>query len=80
MSQASVSIDDIWSTIWVDIVSEIWNLRNSVIFNSGVADMSEAFTSVQVKVWYWIHAKSRSAYFSYSSWVLNPMACMRLIQ
>jgi len=79
MSQASVSVDDVWGTIWVGIVSEIWNLRNLVIFNSGVADVSEVFASVQVKVWSWIHAKSRFAYFPYSSWVLNPMACMRLI-
>jgi len=79
MSQTSVSINDVWGTIWVDIVSKIWNLRNSVIFNSGVADVSEVFASVQVKVWSWIHAKSRFAYFPYSSWVLNPMNCMRLI-
>ena len=51
MSQASVSINDVWGSIWVGIVSEIWNIRNSVIFNSGVADVSEVFASVQVKVW-----------------------------
>jgi len=51
MSQTSVSVNDVWGTIWVDIVSEIWNCRNSVIFNSGVADVSEVFTSVQVKIW-----------------------------
>jgi len=66
-------------TIWVDIVSEIWNHRNSVIFNSGVTNVSEVFASVQVKVWSWIHAKSRFAYFPYSGWILNSMACMKLI-
>ncbi|XP_068484829.1 uncharacterized protein [Phaseolus vulgaris] len=79
MSQASVSVNEVWSTIWVGIVSEIWKHRNSVIFNRGVADVSEVFALVQVKVWSWIYAKSRSAYFPYSSWVLNPLACMRLI-
>ena len=79
MSQASVSVNEVWSTIWIGIVSEIWNIRNSVIFNSGVADVSEVFASVQVKVWSWIHAKSRFSYFPYSSWVLNPMDCIRLI-
>jgi len=61
------------------MVSEIWKHRNSVIFNRGVADALEVFTSVQVKVWSWIFAKSRYAYFSYPSWVLDPLACMRLI-
>ncbi|XP_068483236.1 uncharacterized protein [Phaseolus vulgaris] len=51
MSQASVSINDVWGSIWVGIVSEIWNIRNSVIFNSGVTDVSEVFASVQVKCW-----------------------------
>jgi len=50
-----------------------------IIFNSGVADVSEVFASVQVKVWSWILAKSRFSYFPYSSWVLNHLDCMRLI-
>jgi len=87
MSLASVSVNDVWgsiwvgivSKIWVGIVSKIWNIRNSIIFNSGVADVFEVFASVQVKVWSWIHAKSRFSYFPYSSWVLNPLDYMRLI-
>ncbi|XP_068471708.1 uncharacterized protein [Phaseolus vulgaris] len=50
MSQASVSVNEVWGTIWVGIVSEIWKHRNSVIFNRGVADVSEVFVSVQVKL------------------------------
>jgi len=46
MSQVSVSVNEVWSTIWVNM---------------------------QVKVWSFIYAKSRSAYFPYSSWVLNPL-------
>ncbi|XP_068477366.1 uncharacterized protein [Phaseolus vulgaris] len=52
MSQASVSVNDVWGSIWVGIVSEIWNIRNSVIFNSGMADVSEVFASMQVKCWF----------------------------
>jgi len=78
MSQASESVNDVWSAIWVSIVSEIWKHRNSIIFNRGVIDVSEVFASMQVKVWSWFVAKSNSVYFPYSSWVLNPLACMRL--
>jgi len=67
MSQASVSVNEVWGTIWVGIVSEIWKHRNSVIFNRGVTDVFEVFASVQVKVWSWIYAKSAFAYFPYSS-------------
>jgi len=79
ISRASESVNDVWSAIWVGKVSEIWKHRNSVIFNRGVTDVSEVFASVQVKVWSWIFAKSTFAYFPYSSWVLNPLALMRLI-
>jgi len=79
MSQTSESVNDVWSAIWVGIVSEIWKHRNSVIFNRGVEDVFEVFASMQVKVWSWIVAKSNSVYFPYSSWVLNPLACMRLL-
>ncbi|XP_068497922.1 uncharacterized protein [Phaseolus vulgaris] len=50
MSQTSVSVNKVWGTIWVGIVSKIWKHRNSVIFNRGVADVSEVFASVQVKI------------------------------
>ncbi|XP_068466703.1 uncharacterized protein [Phaseolus vulgaris] len=50
MSQASESVNDVWSAIWVGIVSEIWKHRNSIIFNRGVIDVSEVFASMQVKL------------------------------
>ena len=79
LSQASVSVNDVWGTIWVGIVSEIWKHRNSVVFNGGVTNVLEVFVSAQVKVWSWIVAKSREVYFSYPYWVLDPLACIRLI-
>ena len=67
------------STIWVGVVSELWNHRNFVVFNRDVADASEVFTLVQVKVWSWISVKTRSAWFSYSNWCLEPLVCMRMV-
>ena len=80
LSQTSVSVNDVWGAIWVGIVSEIWKHRNSVVFNGGVADVLEVFASAQVKVWSWIAAKYREVYFSYPCWVLDPLACIRLIR
>jgi len=51
MSMSSDSVNDVWSTIWVGVVTEIWNHRNFIIFNRGVADASEVFALVQVNVW-----------------------------
>jgi len=79
MSQSLDSINIVWSTIWVGVVSEIWNHWNLIIFKRGVADVSEVFAMVQVKVWSWISAKSRSASFSYSDWCLEPSTCMRMV-
>jgi len=79
MSQTLDSVNDVWGAIWVSVVSEIWKHMNCVIFNRGVVDASEVFALVQMKVWSWLHAKSRYISFSYSDWVLNPLACMRLV-
>jgi len=69
----------VWNTIWVGVVSEIWSHRNRLIFKGGVADVSEVFALVQVKVWSWVATNSRSVSFSYSDWCLEPMECMRLV-
>jgi len=65
MSHASETVNDVWSVIWVGIVNEIWKHKNSIIFNRGVEDVFEVFASMQVKVWFWIVAKSNSDYFPY---------------
>ena len=79
MSPASETVNSVWNTIWVGVVSEIWNHRNNIIFKRGVADVSEVFSLVQVKVWSWVSLNFRSASFSFSDWCLEPMLCMRLI-
>ena len=57
LSQASDSVNDVWGSIWVGVVSGIWNHRNCVSFDRGVIDALEVFPLVQVKVWSWIYAK-----------------------
>jgi len=74
-----VLVNLVWNTIWVGVVSEIWNHRNHMVFRKGVADTEEVFTLVQVKVWSWVSTKARLASFSFSDWCLEPMECMRLV-
>jgi len=79
ISMSSDSVNDVWSTIWVRVVTEIWNHKIFIIFKRGVADASEVFALVQVKVWFWILVKNRSALFSFSNWCLEPIVCMRMV-
>ena len=79
LSLSSDSVNEVWSTIWVGVVSELWNHRNFVIFNRGVADALEVFTMVQAKIWSWISVKSRYVGLSYSNWCLKHFVCMRMI-
>jgi len=79
LSRSSDSVNVMWSTIWVGVVSEFWNHRNFIIFKRDVADASEVFALVQVNVWSWISVKIRSTSFSYSNWCLEPLVCMRMI-
>ena len=76
---SSASINEVWNTIWVRVVGEIWIHKNSIIFNRGVADASEVCTLMQANIWSWISAKSRIASVSFSSLCLEPLECMRLL-
>jgi len=79
MSSSSESFNDVRRTIWVGMVGEIWNHRNNIILNRGVADASEVCALMQVKVWTWVSTKSRYAPFSFFSWFLVPLECMSLV-
>jgi len=77
---APAQVKDVWSSIWIAVVNEIWKHRNKHIFQGGVIDHSEMFTLTQLKVWSWVTSKSGSACFTYSEWCIDPMACMLSIK
>ena len=79
LSCASEIVNNVWNTIWVGVVSEIWKHKNNIIFKGGVGDAFEVFSLVQVKVWLWVSINCRSTSFSFSDWCLKPLVCMRLI-
>jgi len=79
MITSSDLINEVWNTIWVGVVGEIWNHINSIIFNRGVTDMSKVCILMQAKVWSWISAKSRTTSVFFSSWYLEPLKCMCLV-
>jgi len=37
--------------MWVAIASEVWSLRNKVVFKGGVVDAVEIFSLAQLKGW-----------------------------
>ena len=59
-------INRVWKGMWVAIVSEIWNLRNKVVFIGGLEDAEEIFCLAQLKVWLWFKFKLKRTTFSYS--------------
>jgi len=79
MNRALETVNNVWNTIWVGVVSKIWSHMNNIIFKRGVGDAFGVFSLVQVKVWLWVSINCRSASFSFSDWCLEPLVCMRLI-
>ena len=79
LSNASDSVNEVWSVVWIVVVNEVWKHRNKVIFNGGVVDVLKAFALVQLKAWSWVTSKSQSANFSFSDWGIDPLVCMRMI-
>jgi len=51
-SGVNKSVNQVWSSVWVAMVDELWKHRNRKIFKSGKIDHIEIFTMVQLKVWY----------------------------
>jgi len=43
-------VNRVWKGMWVAIVSEIWNLRNKVVFKGELVDAEEIFCLAQLKV------------------------------
>jgi len=55
LSCASETVNIVWTTFWVEVVSELWKHRNNIIFNRGVGDVTsrpQALTKVKVNVWW----------------------------
>ena len=49
LCSASESVNAVWGTIWIVVVSDIWSLRNKIIFKGGEVDASEVFALIQLK-------------------------------
>jgi len=73
MCNASESVNAVWGTIWIVVVSEIWSLKDKIIIKGGVVDGSEVFALIQLKVWSWVVSKVSLTCFSYSDWCLDPL-------
>jgi len=55
----------------------VWEQRNSIVFNQGVADVEEIFQKVQLKAWQWLKHKGPPFSYSFTDWMLNPLICIR---
>jgi len=67
----------LWKGVWATIVACIWEQRNSIVFNQGVADVEEIFQKVQLKSWQWLKHRGHSFSYSFADWMLNPLICIR---
>ncbi|XP_068504327.1 uncharacterized protein [Phaseolus vulgaris] len=67
----------LWKGVWATIVACIWEPRNSIVFNQGVADVEEIFQKVQLKSWQWLKHRGPSFSYSFTDWMLNPLICIR---
>jgi len=79
-AQASSKQNLVWKGIWAAIVRSIWDQRNSIVFNQGVADADEIFQMAQLKVWLWLKYRSNALGYSFAYWILNPVLCINSIK
>jgi len=62
---------DVWGAVWIAVVSELWKHRNNIIFNRGVADVSEVFVLIQLKIWSWVSVKFHATFSPFLTGVLT---------
>ena len=79
LCKAFLSVNSVLGSMWIDVVREIWNHRNKIIFNGRVVDHFEIFSLAQLNVWSWVTYKVLAAHFSYSDWCFAPMFCLNLL-
>jgi len=53
LSLFSVKANKVWKGMWLELVKEIWNHRNRLIFNNGKVDEIEIFALAQMNAWTW---------------------------
>jgi len=68
----------LWKSLWVLVIWCIWKHRNKVIFNQAKIDVEEIVTLAQVQSWAWMKHKVKNVKFSFSDWILSPLACINM--
>jgi len=67
----------LWKGMWVAVVRCIWEQRNNIIFNQGVADDDEILHLAQTKAWLWLKHRLRCFNYSLAEWYMNPIHCIK---
>jgi len=65
--------------MWLNIIGEIWNHRNGVIFKHKKVNPIEIFSHAQVVAWVWMKHKILAVMFSFSDLYLSPHTCLKLL-
>jgi len=76
LMQSSKVQNEVWKGVWVAIVWCLWEQRNQVVFNQGVADAEEVFHNAQLKSWLWLKNKAQHFNCSFAEWMMNPLVCI----
>ena len=77
LTQCSSNQNLVWKGIWAVVVWCLWEHRNLVVFNQGVADAEEIFSKAQLKSWLWMKHKAHNFNYSYAESFLDPLSCIR---
>jgi len=74
--QSSNIQNEVWKGVWAAIVRCLWEHRNLVVFNQGVAYAEEVFHNAQLKSWLWLKNKVQHFNYSFAEWMVNPLVCI----
>jgi hypothetical protein len=66
--------------IWLATTWCIWRLRNKIVFNGGVPNVSQLVDEIKYYSWAWFRGRSGSkSFLSFYDWCVAPLICFQSI-
>jgi hypothetical protein len=66
--------------IWLATTWCIWKLRNQIIFNRVVPNVSQLVDEIKYFSWYWFRGRSGcKTFLSFYDWCVAPLICFQSI-
>ncbi|XP_058766163.1 uncharacterized protein LOC131639708 [Vicia villosa] len=66
---------EILNSIWIALIWCIWNMRNTIIFDSGIFSHEEVISNIMFFSWRWVSSREPLRKTNFYDWYKFPLQC-----